>query len=597
MTNDGRLIFGVWVGFPATITSNSAYNDGQWHYVVAMQGPSGMAMYVDDQLVGSNTTADNQPYSGFWRVGGDNLGFWPDQPASNYFAGTIDEVAVYDEPLTGAQIDGHYTASGRSGPDIVDPTTSITSPAEGADLSAGTVPVTAIASDNVGVTSVDLKVDGSTVATDTSAPYSFSWTAAAGSHTLRTVAHDAAGNSGNSDDVHVTVTAPDTTDPGTAITSPGDGDSLYGAVTVTATASDNVGVTAVDLLVDGTKVGTDTSAPYSFNWSATDVGNHTLQTVAHDAAGNTGASDVVNVTVPDDTTPPSAPGPLSSSNITTSSATLSWTAATDDRSVDHYVVLRDNTVVGSPSTTSYTDTGLSASTTYSYTVQAVDAAGNPGPDTAALPVTTAASNPVLFSETWPGADGSAWPGAWTATSSNGTVDTQAGAGRLAFSDVASAYARAQLTGLTNQTDTELLTSYSWSDATTAVSYLSLFLRGSGGWQNGYRPRNGYGLELQSNSGTVVLQKTVNGTTTTLATVTGAQQRTTTKQWLRLRVSGSTIQFKIWTDGSPEPSTWTATSTDTSVSTGGQLFVSLNRGGTNVGSKSVSLDDLSISAAP
>jgi chitodextrinase len=596
MTNDGRLIFGVYNGSFDMITTPTAYNDGQWHYVVAMQGPSGMSMYVDDNLIGNNGVASNQAYSGYWRVGGDNLAFWPNQPASNYFAGTIDEVAVYDGPLTGNQIDAHYTASGRSGPDIVPPTTSISSPAEGANLTAGSVQVTATASDNVGVTAVDLQVDGSTVATDTTDPYTFDWTAAAGSHTLRTVAHDATGNTGNSADVHVSVTAPDTTDPTTAITSPHDGDSLYGPVTVTATADDDVGVTSVALLVDGTTVGTDTSAPFSFNWSATDVGDHTLQTVASDAAGNTGSSTSITVTVPPDTTPPSAPGPLSSSNITASSVTLSWTAATDDRGLGTYEIVRDGSVVGSTSNTTYTDTGLSPSTGYSYTVHAVDAAGNPGPDTAALPVTTAGNNPVLFSESWSGSDGSPWPAGWTTSNSNGTVDIQSNAGRIAISDVASAYGRAQLTGLANQSDVELLTSFSWS-ANTAVSYLSVFLRGSGNWQNGYRPRNGYGVELQSNSRTVVLQKDVNGTVSTLATVSSGQQLTTGKQWLRLRVSGSTIQFKIWTDGTTEPTTWAATSTDTSVTAAGQLFVSLNRGGTNVGAKSVSLDDLSIQAAP
>ena len=173
--------------------------------------------------------------------------------------------------------------------------------------------------------------------------------------------------------------------------------------------------------------------------------------------------------------------------------------------VGGYQIVRDGTVVGSTGDTNYTDTGLSPSTSYSYTVHAVDATGNVGPDTAPLSVTTAAANPVLFSESWPGADGSAWPAAWTTGASNGTVDTQGGAGRLAFTDVANSYGRAQLTGLANQADTELLTSFSWS-ATTAISYLSVFLRGSGGWQNGYRPRNGYGLELQSNSGTVVVQK-------------------------------------------------------------------------------------------
>ena len=58
--------------------------------------------------------------------------------------------------------------------------------------------------------------------------------------------------------------------------------------------------------------------------------------------------------------------------------------------------------------------------------------------------------------------------------------------------------------------------------------------------------------------------------------------TTAKQWLRLRVSGSTIQFKIWTDGSSEPVEWEAVSTDSRVTAPGQLFVSVVRGASNVG---------------
>src|SRR5206468_8730426 len=99
------------------------------------------------------------------------------------------------------------------------------------------------------------------------------------------------------------------------------------------------------------------------------------------------------------------------------------------------------------------------------------------------------------------------------------------------------------------------------------------------------------------SGTVVVQKVVNGTTSTLASVPGGQQLTTAKQWLRLRVSGSTIQFKVWTDGTTEPAAWQSTSTDTSVTAPGQLFLSLNRGSTNVDPKGVSFDDLTIRAAP
>ncbi|MEO7261960.1 MAG: LamG-like jellyroll fold domain-containing protein [Jatrophihabitantaceae bacterium] len=592
LTNDGRLVFGVYNNGFDTVYSPPGLADGQWHQVVATQGPAGMRLYVDDNLVGSNAASANQAYGGYWRVGGDNLNAWPDQPSSAYFAGTIDEVAIYDSVLSAAQVDAHYSASGRSGPDTLAPTTSITAPTDGAAVTTGAVTVTATASDNLAVTSLDLQVDGATVSTSTTAPYTFSWTATSGPHTLRTVAHDAAGNTGTSADVHVTASAPDTTNPTAAITSPADGASVSGPTTVTATATDDTGVTSVDLLVDGVVLASSTTAPYSFSWSATSVGDHTLQARAHDGAGNTATSSTVTVTVPPDTTAPGAPGTPSASDVTASAATLSWTAATDDRGVSGYQVLRDGVVVGTPAGLSFTDTGLGAGTTYSYTVRAVDAAANVGPASAATPVTTQPANAVLFSDTWTAADGAPWSPAWTVGASNGTVSTQSGAGQLAVTDVANSYGRAQLTGLAARADSELLTSYSWS-SNTALSYLSVYLRGSGGWQNAYRPRNGYGLQLQSNSGTVTVQKNVNGVTSTVQSVAGAQAVTTGKQWLRLRVSGSTIQFKVWTDGATEPVAWESTSTDTSVTAAGQLFLSVVRGGTNVGAKAVSFDDLAI----
>jgi hypothetical protein len=68
---------------------------------------------------------------------------------------------------------------------------------------------------------------------------------------------------------------------------------------------------------------------------------------------------------------------------------------------------------------------------------------------------------------------------------------------------------------------------------------------------------------------------------------------TGRQWVRLRVSGSTIQYKLWPDGQAEPSSWRVSVTDTSVTAAGQLFVSLNRGSANTGAKSVQLDDLTV----
>jgi chitodextrinase len=302
---------------------------------------------------------------------------------------------------------------------------------------------------------------------------------------------------------------------------------------------------------------------------------------------------VITVTVPPDTTAPGAPGSLSQTGATTSAVSLAWSAATDDRAIGGYQVVRNGSVVGSASGLTYTDSGLAAGTSYTYTVRAVDTSGNVGPDSNSVLASTTAANPVLFSETWPDADGSPWPAAWTTSGASATIDTQAGAGRLLVSDVAGGYGRAQLTGLASQADSDLLTSFQWS-SNTAASYLNVFLRGSGGWQNAYRPKNGYGIQLQSNSGTVSVMKNVNGTVTTLQNVAGAQSLSTGKQWLRLRVVGSTIQFKIWTDGAAEPTGWASTLTDSAVTAAGQLFISQVRAASNVGDRAVTFDNLSIS---
>ncbi|MEU2716915.1 glycoside hydrolase family 18 chitinase [Streptomyces sp. NPDC007205] len=85
---------------------------------------------------------------------------------------------------------------------------------------------------------------------------------------------------------------------------------------------------------------------------------------------------------------PSAPGTPTASGITDTSVKLSWGAATDDKGVKNYDVLRDGKVVGTVTTTSYTDSGLTAGTDYSYTVQARDTADQTGPVSGAVKVHT-----------------------------------------------------------------------------------------------------------------------------------------------------------------------------------------------------------------
>ncbi|MFJ2241036.1 LamG-like jellyroll fold domain-containing protein [Streptomyces sp. NPDC087859] len=110
MTNAGRLIFGVYSGGARTITTPQAFNDGAWHHVVATQGGDGMKLYVDGTLRALNfTVTGSQQFSGFWRVGGDNLDNWTSRPSSRYFTGQIDEVAVYGGVLTASQVASHYS--------------------------------------------------------------------------------------------------------------------------------------------------------------------------------------------------------------------------------------------------------------------------------------------------------------------------------------------------------------------------------------------------------------------------------------------------------------------------------------------------------
>jgi hypothetical protein len=178
------------------------------------------------------------------------------------------------------------------------------------------------------------------------------------------------------------------------------------------------------------------------------------------------------------------------------------------------------------------------------------------------------------------------------SSSNGSAQQNDGAARLTFNNTTGAYARAQLTGLAPVADTSTLLSYQWG-STGSSGYFSVFVRGSGGWTNSYRPRNGYGLEFSSSSSTVSVRRVVNGSSPVIRSVSGANSISTAKQWLRLRVVGSTIQFRTWRDGQAEPTTWRSTDTDTNVTAPGQLFVSYNRGSTNSGTRYVAIDDLVI----
>ncbi len=103
MRNDGKLDFGAG----ADVISPLAYNNGAWHQAVGTQGPGGMKLYVDGQLVGTNASTSVQNYTGWWRIGGDKVGTGS---TSNYFNGTLDEAAIYNAALSAAQVSALWTA-------------------------------------------------------------------------------------------------------------------------------------------------------------------------------------------------------------------------------------------------------------------------------------------------------------------------------------------------------------------------------------------------------------------------------------------------------------------------------------------------------
>jgi len=111
MLNNGKLAFGVSNGSQQIVNSPLSYNDNQWHHVAASQGADGMKLYVDGLLVGTNPTTTATAYTGYWRIGGDRV--WSGA-TSSYFAGSLDEAAVYSTVVSETDVRAHYNASGRA---------------------------------------------------------------------------------------------------------------------------------------------------------------------------------------------------------------------------------------------------------------------------------------------------------------------------------------------------------------------------------------------------------------------------------------------------------------------------------------------------
>jgi RHS repeat-associated protein len=238
---------------------------------------------------------------------------------------------VSDDETTAPTLRPKLTVTYADGSHAQGPSVSIGNPA-GSDPVSGTVTLSAGASDDGRVANVDFLVDGAKVGSATSAPFQYAWNSASvgiGQHTVTAVATDDAGNQTTSSPVSFTVD--NSSAPATSITSPLGGAAVSGSTTVTATATDDQGVTHVEFYVDGNRF-TDTQiAPYTATLdtqSTTDPvydGSHVLTTMAYDAGGHVTTSAPVTITVKN--------APAGSIYSDSFSSTEFPTTVTDDPSV------------------------------------------------------------------------------------------------------------------------------------------------------------------------------------------------------------------------------------------------------------------------
>ncbi|MBX4197188.1 hypothetical protein KW801_01370 [Candidatus Saccharibacteria bacterium] len=278
------------------------------------------------------------------------------------------------------------TAGGSYTTDTAPPTVSVTAPANNAVISApGTTTITTTASDAASsVTKVELYIDGALKTTLTTSPYTYAWSTTGvslGSHTVQAKAYDSFNNVGTT--ALTTITLADQTPPTTSITAPAGGATLSGTTTVSANATDNVGgtgISKVELYVDAVLNSTDTTSPYSFSWNTTTATNtsHNLTVKGYDSASPANITTSAAVSVVVDNSPPTAPTSLLMTANTLTSITLAWNASTDNVGVANYKLSRNGTLIATltGSTLTYTDSSLTSTTSYNYSLVATDAANN-----------------------------------------------------------------------------------------------------------------------------------------------------------------------------------------------------------------------------
>ncbi|MFL5357210.1 Ig-like domain-containing protein [Archangium sp.] len=289
--------------------------------------------------------------------------------------------------------------------DSIAPTVSLTSPSAGTTV-RGSVTLQASATDNTQVSRVEFYVDGSLMGTSSSSPYAISWNPSAvanGDHTLTARAYDVYDNVGSSPGVVVTVTK-DVTPPTVSVTSPAEGVTVSGSVTLSANAVDDDLMSRVEYFVDGTSVGSTPYGPsYGYIWNSRSIANgaHTLVARAYDSAGNVGVSASRSFTVNNDVTPPVVALTSPAQGASLSGVVSLQASASDDRSMNMVTFYVDGAYVASVSSPPYAASWDSHSVrngSHTLTAKAYDSAGN-STTSAAVTVSVAQPGTAVYDAT------------------------------------------------------------------------------------------------------------------------------------------------------------------------------------------------------
>lgn len=622
MTDDGRLIYGNYDNATYTITTSNSYNDGAWHHVVAAQGTDGMTMYVDGQSVGTNGHTAAQGYVGYWRVGGDNLNGWTNQPSSSRFSGQIDEVAVYPSVLTAAQASTHYGLAQGMTPPTAAFTASVADLTGSFDASGST----AVGSQTISSYAWNFG-DQSPAVTGVSTTHAY---ASPGTYTVTVTVTSSSGMSATATRV-VTVTAPHVkptailTKSMTGLTGAFDGSTstaadgatvsgylwnfgdgststapspshrfaAAGAYTVTLAVTDSLGATSslastsitathsdpiaafsssatgLTVAVNGAGSSAADGATLSFDWSWGDGSpNGTGATASHRYA--TGGSYVVTLRATDSLSATSAPvnstvvvthsAPVASFSTTSSLLSVTADGSASTASDSATLVYDWNWGDGSVHSAGATAThGYATAGSYPITLTITDSAGLVSSSTGSI---TVASVTLLANDDFARTIASGWGSALVGgnwTSSTG-LSVAGGAGRL--TGTAGSSRNATLSGV-NVKDLDARTVFANDKvANGGGTHFNLSVRKTAAGD--------YHLKVRISATGVVtvnIAKTV-GTTETLfasKTLTGYTYAPGDPLAVRLALStvgGSTqLQAKVWLATSSEPATWISTVTD------------------------------------